>query len=120
MMKSAFLSGLFVVASLSVAVAQDQKDSGQTPPKEEVKCVSSNTSFQRKGNGVVLQVELTNICEKQQRCTINAYTVSAFGAKQGEKKVTLAPKSKGAKSKGALEIKVRQAGGASYSSFSCK
>src|SRR5262245_47289767 len=120
MMKLIFLLGLLVAAPLGMALAQDKKDSGQTPPKEEVKCVSSNTSFQKKGNGVVLQVLLTNVCEQRQRCTINAYTVSAFGAKQGEKKVTLAPASKGDKAKGALEIKVRQAGGATYSSFSCK
>jgi cytoskeletal protein RodZ len=119
---SRVVTALFLAGLVSAAVAQDRKpnEQGQTPPKEEVKCVSSNTSFQRKGNSVVLQVLLTNVCEQRQRCTINAYTVSAFGAKQGEKKVTLAPASKGDKAKRALEIKVRQAGGATYSSFSCK
>ncbi len=84
-MKLVSAAALLLAGLLSAAFAQNGKanEQGQTPPKEEVKCVSSNTSFQRKGNGVVLQVELTNVCEKRQRCTINAYTISAFGAKAG-------------------------------------
>lgn len=119
-MKRAFACLVLIALSFTATSAQESKDSGQTPPKEEVKCVTSNTSFQKKGNGVVLQVKLTNVCEKRHRCTINAYTISAFGAKQGEKRVTLAAKSKGDRAMGALEIKVRQAGGSTFSSFNCK
>jgi hypothetical protein len=117
-MRAAFpLSLLAVLASLGAASAQDQ---GQTPPKEEAKCVTENTSYQKQGNGVALMVELQNDCEQRQRCTVNAYTISAFGARQGQKTMTLAAKSKGAASKNALVIKVRSAGGSTYSSFECK
>jgi hypothetical protein len=119
-MKRVAISTLLFIACLGAASAQDQKDSGQTPPKEEVKCVTSETSFKKKGNDIVLQVELTNVCEKRHRCTINAYTTSAYGARQGEKTVTLAAKSKGDKAKGALEIKVRSSNGGTMSAFNCK
>lgn len=117
-MKIVPASALMLLALLGAAFAQNEK--GQTPPKEEVKCVTSDTSFKNKNGGVALTVQLTNVCEKRQRCTINAYTISAFGARQGEKRVTLAAQSKGEKAKGALEIKVRRAGGSTYSSFTCK
>ena len=114
------LSLLILAATLGTACAQDQS---QTPPKEskeEIKCVTSDTSFQRKGDRIALTITLQNACEQPHRCTVNAYTTSAFGARQDEKRMTLAPKSKGEKSKNALVIMVRSASGSTMSTFSCK
>ena len=86
------------------------------PPEKPV-CIAETTTFTAKKTFVVA---LTNSCEQRMRCTVNAYVVNSRGPASGRATLTLAPGSKGAASRKAYVMKLKENYGSANVSRSCR
>ena len=93
--------------------------SGQKPPAAR-DCVSERSDFQTRGKAAIAIVELTNNCEMRIRCKVSANVTTSFGSRTGSAVLVLAPKSRGAASRKALTIPVRQASGSVDETHDCR
>jgi hypothetical protein len=100
----------------SAFAAEEQKQ----PPKEQPKCVTSQSAFKQVGGKPVFEVALENSCDVRLKCAVDIYVLGAKGPAQGHATLVLGPAAKGQTTRKVYALKVKSAGGMANMSQDCK